>query len=698
MVGTIVGIVWLLLELLLLVLLINKIRRYRSLTIKDTIVYPILVVLTLILLVISRTLYMDLTFFDNVKASFTDALHVAALSLNKDLVNILFDNCIMLAIAYYGALVISFTALSSLTLYCLDIAIRNIIRLAKSFLSGKEVIRIFGFNEEAKKLMKNFKDDKVKMTCVLDSGVINKYVEEKTFLDKNNIGYIEAPFKQKNDYVNSIRKVTRLKKKKYTIITFFDDDKKNDEFSSAIIKYLNNEKINHGNVRFIMNVDGVQEEFIKRKHHDPITNVDTLKGKLRTYNKYDLNALLFTKKHPLSKYLNFLNEKEKGFINDDCTLGEVDIHVYFLGFGKVNQPLLRDILINNQFVKKVEVSKGLYQLEPYQIKVDVYDSNMKLKAVNLTSGILKYHQKDFNQEDYLDLPHDYSSNVNIHLMSNVEEMDFINNVYDGIKQRIKNNKTKQVNFFIVSLDSDMYNCLIAENIRKQLNAIKDSYNFYFIRKDELTDDDKENEYVKYFGNEEELFSTRNVLLNDFFTSAKKEHYFYTKKEDINIDEEWAKLSRVKQKSNIYAVAGLYFKKELLNCNKDNYLTKYNPHHIKPVMDEDIDRLIKPSKTFEPIDVLAFSEHERWSAYELAQGLLPMKKSLFLELNKDVKEGGYPTNKSEDGNYHLCLASQKGLVEYYKLYKEHGYDGANVIGYDYDLMNHYIDHFDAVNNN
>lgn len=691
MVGNIIGTIWIILELVLLVLLISKIRRYRNLTLKDTILYPILLVLTLILLTIGRMVYVaDAAFFDSVKSSFTDSLNVIKLSINSDLANLFKEKAIMLFIAYYGALVISYAALASLTLYCLDIAIRNIIRLIKSFLSGKEVIRIFGFNEEAKRMMKNFKDDKVKMTCVLDSGTLDKHVEEKTFLDKFRIGFVEAPYTLKNDYVKSIKRVTRLKGKRYTIITFFDDDKKNDEFSSSIIKYLNDPSRKKHDVRFIMNVNGVQEEFIKRKHHDPITNKDLLKGKLRTYNKYDLNALLFTKNHPFSKYLNYLNEKEKGFINDDCTLGDVDIHAYFLGFGKINQPLLRDILISNQFVKKVKNDKGLYTLEPYQIQVDVYDSALKINAFNLSNGLFKYRQSNYKEEDYLSLPHDYYSSVNIHANTNIEEASFINKIYDEIKERIKTNHKKQVNFFFVSLDRDMYNCLIAMNIKKQLISIKDSYNFFFVRKERLTSEDKKDNYLAYFGNDDELFSTRNVLLDEIFESAKKEHFFYQRITDQSqIENEWNDLPRIKQKSNIYAIIGLYFKKGLLGLNK------YNPENLKPVSDEDIDRLITPSKTFEAMDVIAFSEHERWNAFEIAQGVLPMKKSVFLKLNEDKKEGDKAINTSEDGNYHFCIAAQNGLVEYYELFKKHGYKGANVIAYDYDLMDHYVEHLNTL---
>lgn len=690
MLGIIIGVISVLLELFLLWVLLNKIKRYRNLTIKDTIVYPLLVVLTLVVLTLSRLLYIEIDFFDAVKASFTDSLNIVKLTLNKELVGILTENSIPLLVAYYGTYVISFVALSSLAIYCLDIMVRNVFRLLKSVFKGKEVIIIFGYNSDAKKMMKNFKDDKVRMTCILDSGVINKYVEEKTYLDRLGIAYLETPYREKEDYVKAIHRVIKWKGKKYTVITFFEDDKKNDEFSTAIINYLNNPKLNKGNTRFIMNVDSIQEEFIQKKFHNE-EGVDILKGKLRTYNKYDLNSYLFNKEHTYSKHLNFLNTDEFKFINEDCTLGDVDIHVYFVGFGKVNQPLLRDALVNNQFVKKVKKSDG-YVLEPYEIQVDVFDENKMVKAFGLSNGLFKYHRDGYDEKEYLPLPHDYYSNIKFHKEINIEETNFINTIYDDIKQRIYANKRKQVSFFYISLASDMYNTLIADNIRKHIASIKDSYSFFFVRKERLTKDDKQDDYYTYMGNDNMLFTPKNVLLDRIYFSAKQEHAFYLRKwQEANIEEEWSKLPRVKQQSNLYAILGLYFKKDLLNCNQNDYQSKYNPNGLKPVSEDDIDRLVKPHKSFDPYDVLTFSEHERWNAFELSQGVLPMKKEMFLALNENTKEGEEAINKSSDWNYHLCITTQQGLVDYYNLFKEHKYGGANVIAYDSDLMDHFIAH-------
>ncbi len=116
MLGIIIGVISVILEILLLWLLLSKIKRYRSLTIKDTIVYPLLVVLTLLILTLARLLYVEIGFFDAVKAAFDDALGIIKLSVNKDLVSTLTEKCSPLLVAYYGSYVISFVALSSLAI------------------------------------------------------------------------------------------------------------------------------------------------------------------------------------------------------------------------------------------------------------------------------------------------------------------------------------------------------------------------------------------------------------------------------------------------------------------------------------------------------------------------------------------------------------------------------------------------------
>ena len=694
-----------------MLLLLAKIKRYKSLTIKDTIVYPLLLVMTFVLMIVARVLYVKVSFLSLIKDSFNDALNIIKLSFNADMIALLKAKNIVMLIAYYGTFVISFVALSSLTVYLLCITIKNTSRLLTVFFKGKEIILIFGFNEDAKKMIKYFKDEKIKMTVVLNSGVLNKYVEEKTFLDKHHVSFVECPYKEKEDYIKAIKATTKSNRKNYTIITFFSDDKTNEDFSTEAIAFLLNssKKSKRNNVRFIMNVDMIQEHFIQDKIYDKESSIDITKGRLRTYNKYDLNSYIFNQNHTFAKYIHSVEKEDLVFIHPDCTVSGCDIHAYFIGFGRVNQSLLRDVLINNQFAEKCEADRDLFVLKRKSIDVDVYDERKKLNAFDLSNGLFKYDKSSFDPKKYLDLPEDYVSHIQFNLDTNIEDLHFINKIYNEIKERIEKKKNKQFNFFFVSLQSDMYNCLIANTIKKSIDSIPDSYSFYFVRKETPTDSDTERNNLFFICNDEEVFSHKNVLLNNVYNSAKYEHFVYSKGETIDqatLEENWNGLERIKQKSNLYAVNGLYFKKDLLNIDLGNYREKYNPNGIKPVGDDDIDRLTQAQKHFETIDVLAFIEHERWNAFELANGVLPMKISLFEELFKEKckrsnqaddtlsdeqNQSVEPDNQTEDGNYHLCIASAKGLVEYYHLFKEKGSKKANVIKYDYDAMNNYLEH-------
>ncbi len=684
--GIFVAIIFYIVEISLLFLLASKIRRYKTLTIKDTVAYPLLLVATFLLMVFTRLIYLsDMNFWDITKDSFSDAFDIIKLSFNKDMLALLKEKDIAILIAYYGAYLVSFVALTSLTIYLFFIAIKNFSRLLKVVANGKRIVLIFGFNDDAKQMIKNFKESKVKMIVVLDCSTLDKRVDEKAFIDQFKISFVECPYKLKSDYIKTIIKLTRYKSREYTILTFFEDDKKNDEFSSEAIRFLNDEKFNSDNTRFIMCVNNVQDKYITNKIYDPVTNLDITKGKLRTFNKYNLNSLLVMRDYDFAGLIRNLENDNLRFINDDCTIENADIHAYFLGFGKVNQALLKDTLINNQFAKKIKTEDGKFVLSPLEIKVHIYDENIRLKAIDLNNGIFKYNKASFNHNEYLDLPKDYISNVDFHLNTNIEDRDFINSIYDEIKNRIKENKTRQINFFFISLNSDMYNCLIADAIKKSLSTIENAFNYYFVRNAIGDANLNKAKDVIYMGQVKDIFSYRNVLLNEVYSQAKFEHYLYQGKENEDIEKLWQELPKTKQKSNIYAVLSLNFKAHLLNLSENNYKEKY-------IKDDNngIKRLITPSEKFSARDVLAFIEHERWNAFELSCGVLPFKISSFLKINENTKEGEEALNQIEP-NYHLCIASSYGLVEYYELFNKYKFGGADVIKWDYTLMDNFIAH-------
>ena len=678
------AIIFYLVEISLFLLLITKIKRYKSLTIKDTIVYPLLLVSTFFLIIFSRIICDSVSFWENIKVSFADSLNIIKVSTNPDLVSLLSSNSKPLLVAYYGTFYISLCALTSLTIYLFFITLKNIFRIATCFFKNKNIVLLFGYNEDAKKLIKNFKQDNKKMIVVLDSANINKFVEEKAFLDKYKIGYRELPYKEKGDYLKTIAKATKWGKKKYTIITFFEQDKKNDEFSSVVIEFLQNPKYQQRNVSFIMNVNAIQDRFIKQKIEDPINHNDSTNGKLRTYNKYDLGSFLFCEMNPFPKYLRTLEkEKDEHFINEDCTIENVTINTFFIGFGKVNQSMFRDILITNQFVTREVTKDGKFKLKPYEINVDIFEKEKKLQAFELSTGLLKYKKANYNSKDFLPLPKDYISKTNFHYDYNVEAPEFINSLYDTIKERNKATKTKQVNFFFVSLDSDMFNCLIAQKLKKHLDTLENSYDFFFVRSNAR--DIEKHKNIKCYCLDDEIYSYNNVVLNNEWESAKEEHLIYSGKTREEFDNNWRNLSLFKQTSNMYSVLGNFFRLSILQIDIENFEEKLSNIEKHIVTSENIDKLIVPSQEFSPFDVLAYSEHERWNAFELAYGVLPMKKSLFLELNAKEKGNKKIINQTKDENYHFNITSAEGLVEYFNICKSIGFNDENVIKYDYDCL-------------
>ncbi len=686
--GIFFAIIFYILEVGIGVLLYTKIKRYKSFSIKDTIIYPLVLILTFVVMIVSRLLYANDVFINVVRDSFSDAIDIIKLSFNDTMIELLKLNCKSLLAAYYIAYGLSAAALSSLTIYLLEITLKNVVRLAKIMFKGRDVILVYGFNEDAKKMIKHFSDEQIKITFVLDSGNIDKHVEEKTYLDKYHVSFVEYPYKEKDDYEDAILKATKYKSKNYTIITFFSDDKKNDDFSTEIIKVINSGKRN--NVKFIMNVDNVQESFILNKIYDKDSQLDKTKGYLRVYNKYDLNSYIFNMKHTFAKHIHEVEDESHKYIKDNCTIQGCDIHAYFIGFGKVNQALLRDALINNQFIEEVYDDKK-YKLLKKNIEVDVYEEQKKLNAFNLSTGLLKYQKSQFNKDNYFDLPEDYYSHIVFNFDTNIEDLSFINKIYDDIKCRAK--KTHQFNFFFISLKSDMYNLQIAHTIQKHIDSIENSNSFYFVRKESMTEQDVEDKNLFYICNDKDVFSHKNILLNKIYDSAKFEHFCYEegkKYEKPIVDEKWNELPRIKQLSNLYAVNAFEFKKDLSGINPDNYVAKYNPNNIEPVGDNDIGRLTESNKQYEAIDVLAFLEHERWNAFELSVGALPMKIEMLEELNKDNK-GGKVIGQTENGSYHACLATATGLVQFYKKVNEMGCKEANKICYDYDSMGNFLVH-------
>ena len=740
--------------------LVMKIIKHHKLALKDTAIYPIIIGLTAITLAFAVFNYTDTNGLDGIVYSLKKALDIAKFSLETDLVKMLIhyndaaSKFIMVTyLTLYGISGLAFLSISISLLFVVLTNYRMIVSTIMHYKNVKEIDYIFGFNSDTKeyiknlssikhikKKLKNYSDDSkeelqqklLELTTtrtyqILDNSSLDKHDDERFYLNKFGVGYLYRPYGFEIDFYNTFKKLIRGNKRK-RFIAFFDEDKKNYEFVNSAIKLIKELKEDYMklDIEFIVVASIEQERFLNNMIYSNINDnvkefVDHGKGKIRIFNKYDLISYEFIKNHNFAKYIN------KNLVSNDLSINDSDINLYMLGFGKVNQTLLRDILICNQFVEK-DIVDGNIALKPKRINVKVFDSKPKIECFELINGFLKYDLNNYSlnkeyKDKYLDLPEDYKSHIEFRAQSSIYSDDFVKKLFDEINTNCS--KRNQINFFVISIDSDFVNSDIAVKLRDNFNHIESNnfkaYNYFFVRMKESKYNVKEN--IIGFGSNIDVINYKNVVGNHIVDLAKSFNKEYNDFLDGNNtydkNEGWAHLPAIKKKSNYYSVLSVYFKLNMINLLSkinnnysldslknvvlENYkFKKINriPDYIKGSEDEFYLKEIDEKGNFDLRDVLSFMEHEKWNAFELSQGVLPMSK--YYSKEKSLETINSKKTKiiktTNDEYYHLAITSNKGLYDYYyfisslkdEINKKCGMDViddayADVIVYDYIHM-------------
>ena len=703
---TVLSAIFLVLELLMLAYLVNKIRRSKQISLKDTVIYPFLVLVAAMVMGTAHAKYMPHErWFESLNYAFSQAINLVKLSVDNSLTRVLREKNAFLLADYMLLYGISALALFSLSLSLVKTLVKNLLRIK---LFNKEIDYIFGFNDDAKTYINNLTPEQRKKTCVVlkqtESGNHNA---EKLYLDDRNIKHYVLPYTNEKQFKKTVARLTSRKKKKYYLLGFFDSDKEIYDFVSRSQSYLRENDLYGKNLQFIVFASGEQtpfvRELIKGNPQGEVENArgkkvklaDESRGNIYAFDKYEIMAYDFVWKNNFAKYF------PKNLIGDDCTVQDCDINLYVLGFGRVNQALLKDILIETQFVT---VKDGF--LTPKRMNVTIYDKEKKLKNINFAYGLMKYDERNYNRENYFELPEGYASQINYKYDTDIGEVNFINNIYDEIKERGK--KRPQINYFLVSLGNDYENGLIAKRLKDSFDLLDENCtNSYFIRCGQSLKLPCDG--LIYFGDEKEVITYDNVVADVIYNVAKMESCIYEGRPvtEENIRHEWSTLSRIKQESNLYSVASIPFKLSLLkiddySISEEEYFKRYDPKGERNAYKYS-EKLASGASKFSPRDTLAFSEHERWCAFELSAGAVPMKIKNSLTVEKvDGKEKAVFKNKSDNEIYHLCITTARGLNQYHdyveKINKKYGLnETADVIVYDYDLMDNVLQHIKHLKN-
>lgn len=693
----VLSILFLIFELMMIIFLVDKIRKCKQISIKDTVIYPFLILVSAFVMGVSHAAYLPHEkWYESLTYASSNAIDIIKLSIDDSLLKALQEQNTFMLVNYLLLYFISALALFSLSLSLVKTIVKN---LARVKIFNKEISYVFGLNAAAKTYLGNLSRKEKQKTCVvLEEESDNRSRNaDKLYLSDAGIKYYVLPYGDKTDFSYAAARLTASKKKQYYLLGFFDSDKDVYSFTRNAQSYLRENALYGKNVRFVIFAASRQtpfvKELIKGNPRGEVVNAngktvklaDESRGDISVYDKSSMLAYSFLWKHNLAKYF------PKNLLSDNCTVKDCDINLYMLGFGEVNQALMNDLLIQTQFVTERDGA-----LAPLRLNVAVYDKFEKLENISLSYGFLKYDEKNYCKENYFDLPEGYASHVKCNFGTDIGGVNFINDIYDEIKERGK--KKPQVNYFIVALGNDCTNSLIATRLADSLSLLGEGYtNTYFVRcKQSLKLPD--NDFV-YFGDERDVLTYKNLIADAVYEIAKTESCIYEGRPvtDANIRLEWSTLSRIKQESNLYAVASIPFKLALLgfdgyDLTDEEYFAKYDP-------DGERNRYTYSEKlslkgVFSARDALAFSEHERWTAYELSAGALPMK--IKLSLVKDENGNATFINKTANETYHLCITTAKGLNQYHdyveKINKEYGLnETSDVIKYDYDLMDNLTEH-------
>lgn len=681
-------IILLILEIGLLSYIIYNFIKYRNFSIKTTIAYPCLIIYSIIVIFFINLLMNSKTnWYYNLAYSFSPAIKLLAFEVNEEMITFLTNKGEIILLLDYLVLIISSIIITfGLTILLAKSVINN---MRRKVIFSKEINYIIGLDDEAKIYLTNeIKTKEHKNCCILQYDPNKSLKDEKIFLDEKKTKYKVEKYNSKKEYFKLLNKLLFFKNKKYHVIFFKRSDKELLELFEWTKDYileviLTKHKDILDNIEFIFSLDELQKPFIEeyvmnklyiKDEADPKKQKNITEGLIRFFNKYDLISYKFIFENNLAKYM------PKQYLNNDCTVDEdIVVNFFSIGLGKINSALIRDNLINTQFIRKKK-SNDKYILEAIRPEVYIYDNHNEISHNELSFGILKY-QKEKYKGLYNNLPDDYYSHIHMNLNTDFNGPNIYSNIYDIIYELTKKGK-KVVNYFFISLDSDYLNAYHASKLSLSLDNILNSHNYYFTRISEALDFTTNNNVIKFGSNE--ILSYDYVVRDNIYKAAKKENLIYKDNTKLNPRIEWANLSRIKQQSNLYSIASIPFKLSLLgfdkfDIKKEEFIKRYNPNNEEYSIEKYIE-MLKGSNEFASKDVLAYLEHERWNAFELALGVLPYKMK---------NESDYIT-KSDNELYHPCLTTPWGLVVLYEK------TGTDFIVYDYDIMDNFINHSEESN--
>lgn len=383
------------------------------------------------------------------------------------------------------------------------------------------------------------------------------------------------------------------------------------------------------------------------------------------FTRYELFSLNFIERNPITEHLpsHFIDEETASIKNDKT------INVIYLGFGKLSKTLHRVQLMNDQLPT---ISKN-GTMEGFKINYFAFDKEKKVNEDKNSSFFSKRYDENISSYDNKEYFPVWNKLDNLIFEEmNIESYHMVNRIMEILKETKKENT---YNRFIISYGDDIDNI---DMTLKLLSILKEyefeNYEIYVRVNGEFPTAIKllDNKKVNVIGNLKTVIN-HDVIVNERLLELAKlvNRKYYSKRLS---ESSWYNLTSIKQASNVYSSLNIRLKLNLLGYDYVRENTKVdNSLIIKEIEDKVAfenkkydDYLFYLNKNNKPVHTLAFQEHQRWNAFYISNGYVPLRKDR-IKLIDAYGEWGPSFYKDDNSlNLHACLTTYEGLDQYHKL--------------------------------
>lgn len=397
-----------------------------------------------------------------------------------------------------------------------------------------------------------------------------------------------------------------------------------------------------------------------------------LRDRIHTFCARELTARMVLQANPVTRYL------PKSAIVDGAVKPETQIHMYFLGFGRGNQQLYRQSILNNQLVT---YENGTYRVKP--VHYHICDVGVDASAWEI--GGLPEALQQLQTERYYPLPE-------LPFDTEVADLPATSRVVlQAIEKQVQQPNCHT--FVWIDTEADCTNMDIAAKLKTLLHDQKDYH--LFVRSETVYAQD--DPHMTTFGRSEQIL-THDVIVGDSLAIlAQQMNLVYTARESGSgeiteavkqqAQTSWQQMDEFTVRSNIQAAMSLRVKLNLLGLDYAQDGKAEGCGLISRHYPSEASYDYRDHGACSVRNALIAQEHARWNAYHLLREWLPLEKDHVTQ--KASTDGKIRFQVKQPAvQKHACLTTYAGL---YQLSADlaqragQGYTAANFDYYQYDEL-------------